>query len=86
MGTTRQTHGTPGRDMWTISTGLGIAAAGGLESAAIQRALSQRRAGGVISRKRRGAPGGAATRELGNPPADLGEPPPAADISRDRRA
>ncbi len=32
------------------------------------------------------APGGAATRELGNPPAGLGEPPPAADISRDRRA
>ncbi len=24
-------HGTPGRDMWTGSTGLGIAAAGGLE-------------------------------------------------------
>ncbi len=31
------------------------------------RALSQRRAGGVISRE-----GGAATRELGNPPAGLG--------------
>ncbi len=28
-----------------------------------------------------GAPGGAATRELGNPPAGLGEPLPAADIS-----
>ncbi len=25
-------------------------------------------------------------RQLGNPPAGLGEPPPAADISRDRRA
>ncbi len=53
MGTTRQTHGTPGRDMWTWSTGLGIAAAGGHESEAGRRALSQRRAGGVISRDRR---------------------------------
>ncbi len=50
---------------------------GRLESAAIWRALSQRRAG---------APGEAATWELGNPPAGLGEPPLAADISCDRRA
>ncbi len=99
-------HGGAGR--WTRSTGLGIAAVGGHESAPIRRAwvssdlagiesevgleseagrraLSQRRAGGVISRERR-APGGAATRELGNPLAGLGEPPPAADISHDRRA
>ncbi len=33
-----------------------------------------------------GTPGGAATRELGNQPAGLGEPPPAADISCNRRA
>ncbi len=66
---------------------------GGLESAAIRRALSQRRAGGhwvsgdpVAWSPANGAPGGAATRELGNPPVGLGEPPPAADISRDRRA
>ncbi len=65
----------------------------GIESAAIRRALSQRRAGGhwvrggpVAWSPANGAPGGAATRELGNPPAGLGEPPPAADISRDRRA
>ncbi len=31
-------HGTPGRDVWTGSTGLGSAAAGGHESAAIRRA------------------------------------------------
>ncbi len=31
-------HGTPGRDVWAGSTGLGSAAAGGLESAAIWRA------------------------------------------------
>ncbi len=31
-------HGTPGRDMWTRSTGLGIAAAGVHESAPIRRA------------------------------------------------
>ncbi len=54
--------------------------------------LSQRRSGGhwvrggpVAWSPVNGAPGGAATRELGNPPAGLGEPPPAADISRDRR-
>ncbi len=58
--------------------------AGGHKSAAIRRALSQRRSGGVISRERRAW--GSGTRELGNPPAGLGEPPPAADISRDRRA
>ncbi len=87
--------------MWTWSTGLGIAAASGHESAAIRRAwvsgdpagLSQRRSGGhwvrggpVAWSPTNGAPGRAATRELGNPPAGLGEPPPAADISRDRRA
>ncbi len=33
----------------------------------------------MISRERR-APGGAATWELGNPPAGLGEPQPAADM------
>ncbi len=114
----KNTHGTPGRDMWTWSTGLGIAAAsrhestpiqwawvsgnpaglsqrqsGGLESAAIRRALRQRRAGGhwirgdpVAWSPANGAPGGAATRELGKLPAGLGEPPPATDISRDRRA
>ncbi len=77
--------------MWTWSTGLGIAAASGhesaairrawvsgdpagIESAAIRRALSQRRAGGhwvrggpVAWSPANGAPGGAATRELGNP-------------------
>ncbi len=64
MGTTRLKNSTPGRDVWTGSTGLGLAAAmsqrrsGGLESAAIRRALSRRRAlsqrqaGGVISRER----------------------------------
>ncbi len=31
-------HSTPGRDVWTGSTGLGSAAAGGLESAAGRRA------------------------------------------------
>ncbi len=31
-------HGSPGRDVWTGSTGLGSAAAGGLESAVIRRA------------------------------------------------
>ncbi len=71
----------------------------GFESAAIRRALSQRRAGGhwvrggpagieseVVWSPANGAPGGAATRELGNPPAGLGEPLPVADISRDRQA
>ncbi len=104
--------------MWTRSTGLGLAAASGhesapirrawvsgdpagmsqrrsgrLESAAIRRALSQRRAGGhwvsggpVAWSPANDAPGGAATREPGNQPAGLGEPPPVADISRDRRA
>ncbi len=74
-------------------TGLSQRRSGGLESAAIRRALSQRRARGhwvrggpVAWSPANGAPGGAATRELGNPPAGLGEPPPAADISRDRRA
>ncbi len=57
---------------------------GGLESAAIRRAWV--RGGPVAWSPVNGAPGGAATRELGNPPAGLGEPPPAADISRDRRA
>ncbi len=47
-------HGTPGRDEWTESTGLGIAVAGGLESAVIRRALSQRRAGGALSQRRAG--------------------------------
>ncbi len=43
-------HGTPGRDEWTESTGLGIAVAGGLESAAIRPAgLSQRRSGRLES-------------------------------------
>ncbi len=31
-------HGTPGHDEWTESTGLGIAAASGHESAPIRRA------------------------------------------------
>ncbi len=73
--------------------GLSQWRSGGLESAAIRRALRQRRAGGHLVRcgpvrviSRNGAPGGAATRELGNPPAGLGEPPPAVDISCDRRA
>ncbi len=35
---------------------------------------------------RTGAPGGAATRELGNPPAGLREPPPAASRSAGMRA
>ncbi len=73
--------------------GLSQRRSGGHESAAIRRALSQRRSGGhwvrggpVAWSPANGAPGGAATRELGNPPAGLGEPPLAADISRDRRA
>ncbi len=36
--TTRLKNGTPGRNVWTGSTGLGSAAAGRLESAAIWRA------------------------------------------------
>ncbi len=51
----QNTHGTPGRDMWTWSTGLGIAAASGHESTPIQWAwvsgnpagLSQRQSGGL---------------------------------------
>ncbi len=73
--------------------GLSQRRSGGFESAAIWRALSQRRASGhwvrggpVAWSPANGAPGGVATRELGNPPAGLGEPPPAADISRDRQA
>ncbi len=73
--------------------GLSQRRSGRLESAAIRRALSQRRAGGhwvsgdpVAWSPANGAPRGAATREPGNQPAGLGEPPPAADISRDRRA
>ncbi len=62
--------------MWTRSTGLGLAAASGLESAAIRRASSQRRAGGVISRERRAW-------RSSNPGT---RQPGAADISRDRRA
>ncbi len=108
MGTTRHTHGTPGRVVDLIHgardsggrralvsanpVGLSQRRSGGLESAAIRRALSQRRAGRhwvrggpVAWSPANGASGGAATRELGNPPAGLGEPPPA-DISRDRRA
>ncbi len=92
----QNTHGTPGRDMWTWSTGLGIAAASGHESTPIQwawvsgnpagfrtavgrRALSQRRAGGhwvrgdaVAWSPANGAPGGAATRELGKDAGGLG--------------
>ncbi len=56
----------------------------GIESEAARRALSQRWAGGhwvsgdpVAWSPANGAPGGAATRELGNPPAGLGEPQPA---------
>ncbi len=51
-------HGSPGRDVWTRSTGLGLAAAGGHESAAIRRAWVRGghwvRGGpaGVISRER----------------------------------
>ncbi len=78
--------------LWTGSTGLGFAAARGHESSPIRWAwvsddpagLSQRRSGGhwvrggpVAWYPANGAPGGAATRELGNLPAD---------ISRDRRA
>ncbi len=54
--------------------------------------MSQRQSSGLESAAIRwhdlpqGAAGGAATRELGNPPAGLGEPPPAADISCDMRA
>ncbi len=65
----------------------------GFRTAAGRRALSQRRAGGhwvrgdpVAWSPANGAPGGAATRELGKLPAGLGEPPLATDISRDRRA
>ncbi len=51
----QNTHGTPGRNMWTWSTGLGIAAASGDESTPIQWAwvsgnpagLSQRQSGGL---------------------------------------
>ncbi len=34
VGTPRHKHGSPGRDVWTGSTGLGLAATGGHESAA----------------------------------------------------
>ncbi len=69
MGTTRHTHGTPGRVVDRIHgardsggrqalvsanpVGLSQRRSGELESAAIRRALSQRRAVGVISRERR---------------------------------
>ncbi len=65
----------------------------GFRTAVGRRALSQRRAGGhwvrgdaVAWSPANGAPGGAATRELDKLPAGLGEPPPATNISRDRRA
>ncbi len=71
----------------------GLESAAGFRTAAGRRALSQRRAGGhwvrgdpVAWSPANGAPGGAATRELGKLPAGLGEPPPATDISRERRA
>ncbi len=101
MGTTRQTHGTPGRDMWTISTGLGIAAAGGHESAPIRWAWVSGDPAGIESEAGRQAlsqrrSGGVISRERrawgsGNPgtrqPAGgLGRATAAADISRDRRA
>ncbi len=57
MGTTRLKNGTPGRNRWTRSTGLGIEVASGHESAAIRWAwvsgdpagMSQRRSGGLES-------------------------------------
>ncbi len=72
--------------LWTRSTGLGSAAAGGLESATIRRAwvsdypagLSQRQSGGLES---------AAGRRHDLPQtAGLGEPRTAAAISREWRA
>ncbi len=61
MGTTRHTHGTPGRVVDRIhgardSGGRRALVSGdpaGFESEAGRRALSQRRSGGVISRERR---------------------------------
>ncbi len=80
--------------MWTLH---GVRVSGGQQISANPVGLSQRRSGGHESAAIRrawvsgdpvawspanGAPGGAATRELGNQPAGLGEPPPAADIYR----
>ncbi len=93
-------HGTPGRDVWTGSTGLGLAVAGGHESAAIRQAwvsgdpagLSQRRSGGLESAavRRRDLPW---TAGLGEPrtaawtPANggLGEPRTAASSPANSR-
>ncbi len=107
MGTTRHTHGTPGRVVDRIHgardsggrralvsanpVGLSQRRSGSLESAAIRRALSQRRAGGVISRERRtwgsGNPG---TREpaggLGRATAGGGYLPRSAGMRASRPA
>ncbi len=104
-----------GRRAWVSANPAGLSQrrSGGLESAAIRRALSQRRAGrhrvrggpaGIESEAGRqassqrragghwvrgsmvawspanGAPGGAASRELGNPPAGLGYLPRSAGM------
>ncbi len=70
-----------GQRAWDSANPVGLSQRryGGHESAAIRRALSQRRAGGhwvrgvpVAWSPANGAPGGAATRELGNEPAGLG--------------
>ncbi len=56
-------HGTPGRDVWTGSTGLGLAAAmsqrrsGGLDSAAIRHAWVRGRLAGIESEAGRRAGG-----------------------------
>ncbi len=70
-----------GQRAWISANPVGLSQrkSGRHESAAIGRALSQRRAGGhwvrgvpVAWSPANGAPGGAATRELGNQPAGLG--------------
>ncbi len=76
--------------MWTWSTGLGIAAASGHESATIRRAWVSGDPAGIESAaiRWRDLPRMArlGERQPGNQPAGLGEPTPVADISRDRRA
>ncbi len=68
-------HGTPGRDVDSIH---GDRVSGGQWAWVSGDPVAWSPANGT--------PRGAATREPGNQPAGLGEPPPAVDIFRDRRA